>query len=99
MLRSGPAWRSGCRSRPSSSRSTTWPGSQAHRGLTRCDAPANTARPYRVLPVDDSWLTGDMFALRTAEFFERPGAMTIDHAEDAEEAWGKLGKSDRKSTR
>src|SRR3954469_5121965 len=50
-------------------------------------------RPYRVLLVDDSWLIRDMFAYGTAKFFDRPGALTIDHAEDAEEAWGKLAKS------
>lgn len=50
-------------------------------------------RPYRVLLVDDSWLIRDMFAYGTAQFFERPGALAIDHAEDAEEAWAKLAKS------
>ncbi len=50
-------------------------------------------RPYRVLLVDDSWLIRDMFAYGTAKFFERPGALAIDHAEDAEEAWAKLAKS------
>lgn len=50
-------------------------------------------RPYRVLLVDDSWLIRDMFAYGTAKFFDRPGALAIDHAEDAEEAWAKLAKS------
>jgi DNA-binding response OmpR family regulator/Tfp pilus assembly protein PilZ len=50
-------------------------------------------RPYRVLLVDDSWLIRDMFAYGTAKFFERPGALAIDHAEDAEAAWSKLAKS------
>ena len=50
-------------------------------------------RPYRVLLVDDSWLMRDMFAYGTAKFFDRPGALAIDHAEDAEQAWGKLAKS------
>jgi DNA-binding response OmpR family regulator len=50
-------------------------------------------RPYRVLLVDDSWLIRDMFAYGTARFFDRPGALAIDHAEDAEEAWSKLAKS------
>src|SRR5215468_7115693 len=56
-------------------------------------ADAAADRPYRVLLVDDSWLIRDMFAYGTATFFERPGALAIDHAEDAEEAWGKLAKS------
>ena len=50
-------------------------------------------RPYRVLLVDDSWLMRDMFAYGTAKLFDRPGALAIDHAEDAEQAWGKLAKS------
>jgi DNA-binding response OmpR family regulator len=62
--------------------------------LERGEAPGPaTDRPYRVLLVDDSWLIRDMFAYGTAKFFERPGALAIDHAEDAEEAWGKLAKS------
>jgi len=65
--------------------------------LDRVAPPADGAvieeRPYRVLLVDDSWLIRDMFAYGTAKFFERPGALAIDHAEDAEEAWGKLAKS------
>jgi DNA-binding response OmpR family regulator/Tfp pilus assembly protein PilZ len=62
--------------------------------LERGEAPGTaTDRPYRVLLVDDSWLIRDMFAYGTAKFFERPGALAIDHAEDAEEAWGKLAKS------
>ncbi|HEX7839744.1 MAG TPA: response regulator [Kofleriaceae bacterium] len=54
---------------------------------------AGEGRPYRVLLVDDSWLIRDMFAYGTAKFFERPGTLTIDHAEDAEAAWAKLAKS------
>ncbi len=50
-------------------------------------------RPYRVLLVDDSWLIRDMFAYGTAKFFDRPGALAIDGAENAEEAWSKLAKS------
>jgi len=50
-------------------------------------------RPCRVLLVDDSLLTRDMFAYGTSKFFERPGALAIDHAEDAEHAWGKLASS------
>jgi DNA-binding response OmpR family regulator len=65
--------------------------------LDRADAPGDVVpgevRPYRVLLVDDSWLIRDMFAYGTAKFFERPGALAIDHAEDAEEAWAKLAKS------
>lgn len=55
--------------------------------------PANEDRPCRVLLVDDSWLIRDMFAYGTAKFFERPGALAVDHAEDAERAWGKLASS------
>lgn len=61
--------------------------------LARGEPGAATDRPYRVLLVDDSWLIRDMFAYGTAKFFERPGALAIDHAEDAEEGWGKLAKS------
>ncbi|HEX8107841.1 MAG TPA: response regulator, partial [Kofleriaceae bacterium] len=50
-------------------------------------------RPYRVLLVDDSWLIRDMFAHGTAKFFDRPGTLAIDGAENAEEAWSKLAKS------
>jgi len=55
--------------------------------------PAGEDRPCRVLLVDDSWLIRDMFAYGTAKFFERPGALALDHAEDAERAWGKLASS------
>lgn len=65
--------------------------SQLERAGGAVDPPAD--RPYRVLLVDDSWLIRDMFAYGTAKFFERPGALAIDHAEDAEEAWSKLEKS------
>src|SRR5215470_9816832 len=62
--------------------------------LERSDSPGSVVdRPYRVLLVDDSRMIREMFAHRAAEFFERPGALAIDHAEDAEEAWGKLAKS------
>lgn len=50
-------------------------------------------RPYRVLLVDDSWLIRDMFAYGTAKFFEKPNALAVDHAEDAEAAWDKLATS------
>lgn len=50
-------------------------------------------RPCRVLLVDDSWLIRDMFTYGTAQFFARPGALAVDHAEDAEQAWGKLASS------
>jgi DNA-binding response OmpR family regulator len=50
-------------------------------------------RPCRVLLVDDSWLIRDMFTYGTARFFDRPGALAVDHAEDAERAWGKLASS------
>jgi len=65
--------------------------------LERVNAPltftAVEDRPCRVLLVDDSWLIRDMFTYGTAKFFERPGALAIDHAEDAERAWGKLASS------
>lgn len=53
----------------------------------------NPDRPYRVLLVDDSWLIRDMFAYGTAKFFEKPNALAVDHAEDAEAAWDKLATS------
>src|ERR1044071_5442873 len=69
-------------------------GSKLMAQLERGNAPTTTPdRPYRVLLVDGSWLIRDMFAYGTAKFFDRPGALAIDHAEDAEEAWGKLAKS------
>jgi DNA-binding response OmpR family regulator/Tfp pilus assembly protein PilZ len=43
--------------------------------------------------VDDSWLIRDMVAYGTAKFFDRPGALAVDHAEDAEQAWDKLAGS------
>lgn len=55
--------------------------------------PITEDRPYRVLLVDDSWLIRDMFAYGTAKFFDRPGALAVDHADDAAAAWGKLTKS------
>ncbi len=55
--------------------------------------PITEDRPYRVLLVDDSWLIRDMFAYGTAKFFDRPGALAVDHADDAEAAWGKLTTS------
>ncbi len=65
--------------------------------LERVNAPIAMSspedRPCRVLLVDDSWLIRDMFAYGTAQFFERPGALAVDHAEDAEQAWGKLASS------
>jgi DNA-binding response OmpR family regulator len=65
--------------------------------LDRVSAPQEAAvseeRPCRVLLVDDSWLIRDMFAHGTARFFDRPGALAVDHAEDAEHAWGKLASS------
>lgn len=65
--------------------------------LERVSAPheqtVTEERPCRVLLVDDSWLIRDMFAHGTARFFDRPGALAVDHAEDAEHAWGKLASS------
>jgi len=64
--------------------------------LERVHAPLalpDTDRPCRVLLVDDSWLIRDMFVYGVAKFFERPGALAVDHAEDAEQAWGKLASS------
>ena len=65
--------------------------------LERMTAPAAEGpaddRPCRVLLVDDSWLIRDMFAYGTSKFFERPGALAVDHADDAESAWDKLSSS------
>jgi DNA-binding response OmpR family regulator len=72
-------------------------GTKLNALLERVNAPfvpsTIEGRPCRVLLVDDSWLIRDMFAYGTARFFERPGALAIDHAEDAEHAWGKLANS------
>ena len=54
---------------------------------------AGSDRPCRVLLVDDSWLLRDMFAYGTAKYFDRPGALAVDHAEDAAHAWDKLTSS------
>lgn len=50
-------------------------------------------RPCRVLFVDDSWLTRDIFTYGTSRYFDKPGALAVDHAEDAERAWEKLTSS------
>jgi DNA-binding response OmpR family regulator len=50
-------------------------------------------RPCRVLLVDDSQLVRDIFAYGTAQFFDRPGLLAVDHAEDAAQAWAKLASS------
>jgi DNA-binding response OmpR family regulator len=51
------------------------------------------AGPCRVLLVEDSGMTYSIFRYVTARFFERPGALAIDHAEDADVAWQKLASS------
>ena len=65
--------------------------------LERVNAPlarsTGEAVPCRVLLVDDSQLVRDMFAHGTAQYFDRPGALAVDHAEDAEQAWVKLASS------
>ncbi len=53
------------------------------------DRPADAA-PYRVLLVEDSRFIRDMFEFGMARSFQPPGAVEIDHAEDAEHAWRKL---------
>lgn len=45
---------------------------------------------YRVLLVEDNGLIRDMFAFGMRRSFQPPAAIVIDHAEDAEHAWGKL---------
>jgi DNA-binding response OmpR family regulator len=54
------------------------------------DAWPADAAPYRVLLVEDSRLIRDMFAFGMARSVQPPGAVVIDHAEDAERAWRKL---------
>jgi DNA-binding response OmpR family regulator len=65
--------------------------------LERVNAPLTRspgeAVPCRVLLVDDSRLVRDMFAHGTAQYFDRPGALAVDGAEDAEQAWVKLASS------
>ncbi|HEY0993077.1 MAG TPA: response regulator [Kofleriaceae bacterium] len=64
--------------------------------LERVNAPfarSSEDVPCRVLLVDDSQLVRDMFAHGTAQFFDRPGALAVDDAEDAEQAWAKLASS------
>jgi DNA-binding response OmpR family regulator len=50
-------------------------------------------RPCRVLLVDDSQLVRDIFVHGIAQFFDRPGLLAVDHAEDAAQAWAKLESS------
>jgi DNA-binding response OmpR family regulator/Tfp pilus assembly protein PilZ len=50
-------------------------------------------RPCRVLLVDDSTLVAAIFSYNTMMLSERPGTLAVDHAEDAERAWGKLATS------
>ena len=50
-------------------------------------------RRCRVLLVDDSALMREMFAFGASGVFERPGALVVDHAEDARQAWAKLGSA------
>jgi DNA-binding response OmpR family regulator/Tfp pilus assembly protein PilZ len=65
--------------------------------LARVNAPfvpsSIEGRPCRVLLIDDSELIRDMFTFNTKKFFEQPGTLAIEHAEDAEHAWGKLASS------
>jgi DNA-binding response OmpR family regulator len=65
--------------------------------LGRVNAPAARSadedRPCRVLLVDDSKLVRDIFTHGAAQFFDRPGIIAIDHAEDAAQAWSKLESS------
>ena len=49
--------------------------------------------PYRVRLVEDSRLIRDMFAFGMKRSFQTPSAVEIDHAEDAERAWSKLGEA------
>lgn len=50
-------------------------------------------RPCRVLLVEDSPVIRAIFAYGTAQFFDRPGALAIDQAVDAETAWQMLASS------
>lgn len=54
------------------------------------DTPVATAGAFRVLLVEDSGFTRDMFAYGMASLFQPPSAVAIDQAEDAEAAWQKL---------
>ncbi len=49
------------------------------------------AAPYRVLLVEDSRLTRDVFEYSAGRYFGAPGSIAIDHAENAERAWELLG--------
>lgn len=49
-----------------------------------------SARGFRVLLVEDSSLTRDVFAYGAAKFAPQPSRLALDHAEDAERAWDKL---------
>jgi len=49
-----------------------------------------TDRTYRVLLIEDSGFTRDMFAYGIAKGSQPAGLFAVDHAEDAETAWTKL---------
>jgi DNA-binding response OmpR family regulator/Tfp pilus assembly protein PilZ len=65
--------------------------------LERAHGPATPAvaddPPCRVLLVDDSPMIQAMFAHSTSRFLERPGALVVEHAKDAHQAWAKLGSA------
>lgn len=62
--------------------------------LKRVNSPpgvlADEKRPCRLLLIEDSTLIRDIFTHGITKFFERRGALAIDHAEDAERAWEML---------
>src|SRR5689334_6382891 len=51
------------------------------------------ATTYRVLLVEDNALIRDMFTFGMMRSFQPPSVVTIEHAEDAARAWGKLGEA------
>ena len=59
--------------------------------IARLDAPLDgTARPCRVLVVEDNGLIRDMFAFKLSHFFSQPGVVSIELADDAARAWALL---------
>jgi len=63
---------------------------QVRRLCTTASARPPEGAAYRVLLVEDNGMIRDMFAFGMRRSVQPPGAIAIDHAEDAERAWSKL---------
>lgn len=66
---------------------------QIRRLLASTGTPPTEDAPFRVLLVEDSRLIRDMFAFGMRRSFQTTGALEIDHAENAVQAWSKLSEA------